>query len=57
MKEKSLLLFRTRKTILAHLFKADFVVFDKIILEVKSKSGITDEDYARTINYLKMFRL
>lgn len=42
-----------KKTILAHLFKADFVVFDKIILEIKAKGGITDEDDARTINYLK----
>jgi GxxExxY protein len=39
--------------ILPHLFYADFVVFNKIILEIKAKDGIADEDYARTINYLK----
>jgi GxxExxY protein len=28
-------------------------VFEKIILEIKAKEGIADEDYAQTINYLK----
>jgi GxxExxY protein len=39
--------------ILPRRYYADFVVMDKVILEVKAKSGIADEDYARTINYLK----
>ena len=38
--------------ILPHKFYADFVVFDKIILEVKAVSGIVDEFIARAINYL-----
>lgn len=38
---------------LPHKFYADFVVFDKIILEVKAKDGIPPEDMAQTINYLK----
>jgi GxxExxY protein len=38
---------------LPHRFYADFVVFDKIILELKAKDGIADDDYARVINYLK----
>lgn len=42
--------------ILPHKFYADFVVFDKIILEVKSKSGIADEHIAQGINYLKVSR-
>lgn len=42
--------------ILPHVFYADFVVFDKIILEIKAKDGIADEDYAQTINYLKCSR-
>ena len=29
------------------------MVFDKVILEIKAKDGIADEDYAQTINYLK----
>lgn len=40
--------------ILPHRFYADFVVFDKIILEVKGKSGIAEEDLAQAINYLKV---
>ena len=35
-------------------FYADFVVFDKIILEVKGIFGISDEHIAQTINYLKV---
>ena len=40
--------------VLPHKFYADFVVFDKIILEVKSVSGIADEFVAQSINYLKV---
>lgn len=38
---------------LPHNFYADFVVYDKIILEVKSVKFIVDEFVAQTINYLK----
>jgi len=38
---------------LKHCYYADFIVFDKIILEVKSCAGIVDEFIIRTINYLK----
>jgi len=41
-----------KDVILPHYFFADFVVFDKIILEVKSKKGITEEYYSWVINYL-----
>ncbi|MBP9153144.1 MAG: GxxExxY protein [Flavobacteriales bacterium] len=40
-------------TILPHSYFADFVVFENIILEIKAKSGIANEDVAQTINYLK----
>lgn len=40
--------------ILPHKFYADFVIFDKIILEVKGKNKIADEDIAQSINYLKV---
>ena len=43
--------------ILPHKFYADFVVFDKIILEVKGMAGIADEFIAQTINYLKVSSL
>ena len=41
--------------ILPHKFYADFVVYNKIILEIKSVSkGISDEHVAQAINYLKV---
>ncbi len=43
-----------KKVILPHKFYADFVVYDSIILEVKSCSGITEEFVAMAINYLKV---
>ncbi len=41
-------------TVLPHKFYADFVVFDKIILEVKGMAGIANEHVAQAINYLKV---
>ncbi len=38
---------------LPHKFYADFVIFDSIILEVKSTSFIVNNFVAQTINYLK----
>ena len=43
-----------KNAILPHKFYADFVVFDSVILEVKGKSGIADEDMAQGLNYLKV---
>jgi GxxExxY protein len=40
--------------ILPHQFYADFVVYNKIILEIKGVSGIADEFIAQAINYLKV---
>ena len=40
--------------ILPHKFYADFVVFDKIILEVKGMVGIAEEHIAQGLNYLKV---
>jgi len=45
---------RYKNVILPHYFVADFVVMDKIILEVKGVKAISDEYVARTINYLKV---
>ena len=43
-----------KNTTLPHKFYADFVVFDKVIVEIKAKEGgIAEEDYAQAINYLK----
>lgn len=40
--------------ILKHKFYADFVVFNKIILEVKSCELFTDSHIAQCINYLRI---
>ena len=38
---------------LLHKFSADFIVYDAIIIEIKSASMIVDRFIAQTINYLK----
>lgn len=44
-----------KKAILKHSFNADFVVFDAVIVEAKAKQGgISDDDLAQTLNYLKV---
>lgn len=43
-----------KRTILPHKFYADFVVLGQVILEVKGKSGIAEEDVAQALNYLKV---
>lgn len=42
-----------KDTILKHTFFADFVVYDKIILELKCCTSLNDEMISQTINYLK----
>ena len=39
---------------LNHHFFADFIVFGKIILEIKSIKSLNDSHIAQTINYLKV---
>jgi GxxExxY protein len=46
-----------KETVLPHKYYADFVVFDKIILEVKSKKGIVEEHYSQVMNYLAISKL
>lgn len=43
--------------VLPHRYYADFIVFNGIVLEVKSASFITDNFTAQTINYLKASEL
>ena len=43
-----------KDVVLPHKFYSDFVVFDKIILEVKGIAGIAEEHIAQTLNYLKV---
>ncbi|MBI1286752.1 MAG: GxxExxY protein [Flavobacteriales bacterium] len=42
-----------KNEILPHCFYADFVVFENVILEIKAKSDIANEDISQTLNYLK----
>lgn len=58
-KKKNILYKREKKyeikykdVILSHHFFADFVVYNKIILEVKAQKVIVDEHYSWVINYL-----
>ena len=41
-----------KEVILKHKFYADFVVFDKIILEIKSVDSIHDAHISQCLNYL-----
>ncbi len=41
-------------TPLQHHYYADFIIFDKIILEVKAISSIVEEHYKQVINYLAL---
>ena len=40
--------------ILPHRYFADFIVLDKIILEIKAVNGIVDEFIKQTLNYLSV---
>ena len=58
-KKKKILYEREKKyevkykgVILSHYFFADFVVYNKIILEIKAQKGIVDDHYSWVINYL-----
>ena len=52
-REKQYLVYY-KDVLLPHKFYADFILFDKIILEVKCVSDIVDEHVSQTINYLKV---
>ena len=44
-----------KERVLQHSFYADFVVFNNIILELKAiEGGISDDNIAQTLNYLKV---
>lgn len=43
-----------KETLLPHKFYADFVVYDKIILEIKAVSDIYEKSIAQAINYLSV---
>ncbi|WP_324292106.1 GxxExxY protein [Chryseobacterium sp. C-71] len=43
--------------VLPHKFYADFVLSEKIILEIKGKKEIIDEDIAQAINYQRFLKI
>ncbi|MCS7053449.1 MAG: GxxExxY protein [Ignavibacterium sp.] len=45
-------MIKYKNHILPHRYFADFVVFNKIILEVKASTSIIDEYIKQTLNYL-----
>jgi GxxExxY protein len=49
---KPLLTLSYRGRILAQTYQADFVCFEKIIVELKAVSALTDEHRAQLLNYL-----
>lgn len=44
------LFYETRK--LKQRYRADFICFEKIIVEIKAVSSLCDEHFAQTLNYL-----
>lgn len=46
-----------KDSVLPHHFYADFVVFDKIILELKSTTHLHEAHMAQCLNYLKISKL
>jgi GxxExxY protein len=60
--EKSLIFFEREKEysvkykdiLLKHKFYADFIIFNKIILEIKCCNFISDSHIAQAMNYLKV---
>ncbi|MDO9256775.1 MAG: GxxExxY protein [Bacteroidales bacterium] len=55
-REKSFMI-NYKGTLLKRLYNADFVVYDKIIVEIKSQTEIIDANYKQTINYLAVSNL
>src|SRR5690349_14817363 len=39
---------------LPHFYFSDFIIMDKIILEIKAQQGIADQHFKQLINYLKV---
>ncbi len=39
--------------LLSSSYRADFVCYDSVVVEVKATSGLTTVDYAQLLNYLK----
>jgi len=47
-------LIKYKDIILPHKYSADFIAYEKIILEIKCKKGIIEEHTKQTLNYLSV---
>ena len=43
-----------KEVVLAHKFYADFIIYDEIILEVKTAKEIVADHISQTLNYIKL---
>ncbi|MGZ3900410.1 MAG: GxxExxY protein [Bacteroidia bacterium] len=43
--------------ILPHYYCSDFIVYDKIVLEIKAQQDVIDQHYKQVINYLAVSKL
>lgn len=50
-------LINYKDVVLPHKFYADFVVYDKIILEIKSKKAVIEDHYNQVLNFLAITKL
>ena len=55
-KEKDIRIFYKDK-LLDKCYKADFLCFEKIILELKALSGLSNDHISQLLNYLKATKL
>ena len=46
-----------KEQLLNKYYEADFICFDKIIIEIKALSGLTSEHESQLLNYLKATKL
>ena len=46
-----------KSIVLPHTYRADFVVFDKILLEAKAAESLTDSHVKQVLNYLAASKL
>ncbi|MBA3665158.1 MAG: GxxExxY protein [Bacteroidetes bacterium] len=43
--------------VLPHYYCSDFIVYDKIVLEIKAQSDVIDQHYKQVINYLAVSKM
>ena len=46
-----------KRVVLPHYYYSDFIMYDKIVLEVKAQQDVIDANYKQVINYLAASKL